>query len=70
MPELPAAATVLVAPAGPDDGAFAGVVGAYAAGLDEGTRAAEAFRAAVGSRGLGGARALDLSGALASSRDR
>lgn len=45
---LPAAATVLVAPTDDPDGAFAGVVGAYAAALDAGAMPAEAFASALG----------------------
>jgi sugar/nucleoside kinase (ribokinase family) len=44
---LPATATVLAAPAGPDDGAFAAVVGAYAAELDRGADPGAAFAAAM-----------------------
>lgn len=44
---LPAGATVLAAP-GDDEGAFATLVGAYAAAVDAGTEPAEAFRTAAG----------------------
>ncbi len=47
---LPAAATVLAAPVD-DEGAFAALVGAYAAAVDAGTEPAEAFRAAAPSSG-------------------
>lgn len=46
--DLPADATVLAAPDGPDDGEFATLVGAYAAALDDGLEPADAFRAATG----------------------
>jgi hypothetical protein len=49
---LPAGATVLSAPVG-DEGAFAALVGGYAAAVDAGTEPAEAFRAAAGSVGWG-----------------
>jgi hypothetical protein len=44
---LPAAATVLAAPRADPDGAFASSVGSYAAGLDAGRPADEAFRTAL-----------------------
>ena len=44
-------ATVLEAPAEDPDGAFAGVVGRYAAALDQGVDPAEAFRTATGQGG-------------------
>jgi hypothetical protein len=44
---LPSAATVLAAPADDPDGAFAGLVGAYAAALDAGVPPAEAFEGAL-----------------------
>jgi hypothetical protein len=46
VPDLPAEATVLEAPAA-DDGSFARVVGAFAAALDSGLDAEAAFAAAV-----------------------
>ena len=52
---LPAEATVLAAPDVADDGAFAAVVGAYAAALDLGEDAAAAFRAATSQTGWAGA---------------
>ena len=48
---LPAEATVLEAPADDPDGAFAAVVGAYAAALDRGVGPAEAFASASGAAG-------------------
>ncbi len=48
---LPAAATVIVAPAETDDGAFATLVGAYAAALDGGAAPGPAFAAATQSAG-------------------
>jgi len=50
LPALPAGATALEAPPD-DDGSFARLVGLFAAGLDGGLPAAEAFAAAVGSTG-------------------
>jgi hypothetical protein len=50
LPALPAGVTALEAPPD-DDGAFARLVGVFAAGLDGGLPAAEAFAAAVGSTG-------------------
>ena len=47
---LPPDATVLRVPDA-DDGSFARMVGAYAAGLDQGVDPAQAFRAAVASVG-------------------
>jgi hypothetical protein len=44
-------ATVFEAPAEDPDGAFAGVIGRYAAALDQGIDPAEAFRAATGAGG-------------------
>lgn len=44
---LPGASTVLVAPEARDEGAFAAVVGAYAAALDAGRSPGEAFQAAA-----------------------
>lgn len=44
---LGANATVLEVPDDDDDGAFAGVVGAYAAAIDAGTPPSEAFRSAL-----------------------
>ncbi len=46
-PAAYAAATVIEAPAEDPDGAFAGLVGRYAAALDRGIAPAEAFRAAT-----------------------
>lgn len=46
--DLPADATVLAAPDGPDDGEFGTLVGVYAAALDRGIGPADAFRAATG----------------------
>jgi hypothetical protein len=43
---LPIGTTVLATPAA-DEGAFAALVGAYAAAVDAGTDPADAFRAAV-----------------------
>lgn len=54
---LPPDATVLAAPDVADDGAFAALVGAYAAALDQGEDAASAFRAATASTGWAGAEA-------------
>jgi hypothetical protein len=48
---LPADATVLAAPAVADDGAFAALVGAYAAAVDAGQEPAAAFRTAAGTVG-------------------
>ncbi len=48
---LPADATVLVAPDVADDGAFAALVGAYAAAVDAGEEPAAAFRNATGAVG-------------------
>ena len=48
--KLPPDATVLAVPAD-DDGSFARLVGAYAAGLDAGTEPAQAFAAAVATVG-------------------
>jgi hypothetical protein len=48
---LPAAATALAAPDGADEGAFAALVGAYAAGLDGGATPAAAFAGATGDAG-------------------
>jgi len=48
---VPADATVLVAPDVEDDGAFAALVGAYAAAVDGGDEPAAAFRIATGSVG-------------------
>ena len=45
------AATLIEAPADDPDGAFAGLVGRYAAALDRGTPPAEAFRAATAAGG-------------------
>ncbi len=50
-PEATGAVTVLVVPAAGDDGAFASLVGVYAAGLDGGADPAAAFAAAVGRAG-------------------
>jgi hypothetical protein len=50
LPALPAGATALEAPPD-DDGSFARLVGLFAAGLDGGLPAAEAFAAAVRSTG-------------------
>jgi hypothetical protein len=44
--QLPADATVLAVPDGPDDGSFSSLVGAYAARLDEGVPPGPAFAAA------------------------
>lgn len=52
---LPAEATVLAAPDVADDGAFAALVGAYAAALDSGEDPAAAFRSAAGVTGWAGA---------------
>jgi hypothetical protein len=49
-PGLPPTATVLEAPAG-DEGAFAALVGRYAASLDSGSEAASAWRTAVSATG-------------------
>jgi ribokinase len=49
---LPADATILEAPADDPDGAFAAVVGAYAAALDRGASPAEAFASASGGLGV------------------
>jgi hypothetical protein len=46
-PAAYAAATLIEAPSDDPDGAFAGLVGRYAAALDRGTAPAEAFRAAT-----------------------
>jgi hypothetical protein len=52
VPEtLPAAATALAAPLEADEGAFASLVGAYAAQLDGGATPAAAFAAATGAAG-------------------
>jgi pfkB family carbohydrate kinase len=48
---LPATTTVLAAPDEADDGAFAALVGAYAAALDGGATPAAAFAAATGDAG-------------------
>lgn len=48
---VPEGATLLEAPEGADDGMFAGLVGAFAAALDQGSGAEEAFRAATASAG-------------------
>jgi hypothetical protein len=48
---LPADATVLAAPDVADDGAFAALVGAYAAAVDAGEEPASAFRTATGAVG-------------------
>ncbi|HYO42123.1 MAG TPA: hypothetical protein VES19_02890, partial [Candidatus Limnocylindrales bacterium] len=48
---LPADATVLAAPDVADDGAFAALVGAYAAAVDAGEEPAAAFRIATGAVG-------------------
>jgi hypothetical protein len=48
---LPADATVLAAPDAADDGAFAALVGRYAAAVDGGEAPAAAFRAATGAVG-------------------
>lgn len=50
-PDVPDPATILAAPAEADDGAFARLVGAYAAGLDRGTEPARAFAEAVDAAG-------------------
>lgn len=50
-PAAYAAATLIEAPADDPDGAFAGLVGRYAAALDRGTPPAEAFRAATAEGG-------------------
>jgi hypothetical protein len=47
VPSAYAAATLIEAPADDPDGAFAGLVGRYAAALDRGTAPADAFRAAA-----------------------
>ena len=47
VPSAYAAATLIEAPAADPDGAFAGLVGRYAAALDRGTAPADAFRAAT-----------------------
>ena len=44
---LPETATVLAAPVSDPDGAFAAVVGAYAAALDGGASPADAFAGAI-----------------------
>jgi hypothetical protein len=49
--DLPAGTTVLAAPDAADDGAFARLVGAFVAALDEGADATDAFRAATGGAG-------------------
>lgn len=49
--DMPGEATILAAPAEADDGAFARLVGAYAAGLDRGTEPARAFAEAVAGAG-------------------
>ena len=54
---LPPEATVLAAPDVADDGAFAALVGAYAAALDRGEDAATAFQAATSQTGWAGAEA-------------
>ena len=46
-PDAPGEATILAAPAEADDGAFARLVGTYAAGLDRGTEPGRAFAEAV-----------------------
>jgi len=51
VPPAYARATVFEAPEEDPDGAFAGVVGRYAAALDQGVAPAEAFRAATGEGG-------------------
>ena len=48
---LPADAVVLEAPATDPDGVFAGLVGSFAAALDDGTEPGEAFRTSVASDG-------------------
>ncbi len=50
-PEVPGQATILAAPAEVDDGAFARLVGTYAAGLDRGTEPGRAFADAVNAAG-------------------
>ena len=50
-PEATGDVTVLAVPAAGDDGAFASLVGAYAAGLDGGADPAAAFATAVGRAG-------------------
>lgn len=50
-PDVPGQATILAAPAAADDGAFARLVGTYAAGLDRGTEPGRAFAEAVGAAG-------------------
>lgn len=50
-PAAYAAATLIEAPADDSEGAFAGLVGRYAAALDRGTPPAEAFRAATAEGG-------------------
>jgi hypothetical protein len=47
VPSAYAAATLIEAPADDPEGAFAGLVGRYAAALDRGTAPADAFRAAA-----------------------
>ena len=54
---LPPEATVLAAPEVADDGAFAALVGGYAAALDLGDEPAAAFRAAMREAGWAGAEA-------------
>lgn len=54
---LPPEATVLAAPDVADDGAFAALVGAYAAALDRGDDPGAAFRAATSQSGWEGAEA-------------
>jgi hypothetical protein len=49
--ELPSDATVLAAPDTEDEGAFAALVGAYAAAIDAGDAPASAFAAATGAAG-------------------
>ena len=56
---LPEPATVLAVPAGPDDGEFAALVGAYAAALDGGAAPGDAFTLATGGAGW---EAVDPSG--------
>ena len=53
---LPPEAMALAAPDVADDGAFAALVGAYAAALDSGGEPAEAFQAATGETGWAGQR--------------
>ncbi len=50
-PDPPPGATILVAPAADPDGAFAAVVGRFAAALDRGEAAGPAFRASMGASG-------------------